>query len=132
MCNYIFPAVLITKTRSSRLEVFRIKVFLKISQNSKQNTCTWVSVFIKLQAKACNFIKPETQALVFSCEFCEIFENTFFYQTPSVAASVRLPSHKSVNPHEANDRSFKPCKDIDQGRGQEPRKHLIWRVFEKS
>ena len=27
---------------------------------------------------ACNFIKKETLALVFSCEFCEISKNTFF------------------------------------------------------
>ena len=30
----------------------------------------------------CNFIKKETMAQVFSCEFCEIFKNTFFYRTP--------------------------------------------------
>ena len=28
--------------------------------------------------KACNFIKKETLAEVFSCEFCEISKNTFF------------------------------------------------------
>ena len=38
-------------------------------------------------AKACNFIKKESLAQVFSCEFCEIFENPFFYRTPHVAAS---------------------------------------------
>ena len=27
--------------------------------------------------EACNFIKKETLAQVFSCEFCEISENTF-------------------------------------------------------
>ena len=26
---------------------------------------------------------PETMAQVFSCEFCEISKNTFFYRTPS-------------------------------------------------
>ena len=35
---------------------------------------------------ACNFIKKETLAQVFSCEFCEISKNTFFYRTPLVAA----------------------------------------------
>ena len=29
----------------------------------------------------------ETLAQVFSCEFCEISKNTFFYRTPPVAAS---------------------------------------------
>ena len=28
--------------------------------------------------QACNFIKKETQAQVFSCEFCKISKNTFF------------------------------------------------------
>ena len=34
-----------------------------------------------------NFIKKEALAQVFSCEFCEISKNTFFYRTPPVAAS---------------------------------------------
>ena len=34
----------------------------------------------------CNFIKIETLAQVFSCEFCEISKNTFSYRTPPVAA----------------------------------------------
>ena len=36
---------------------------------------------------ACSFIKKETLAQVFSCKFCEIPKNTFFYRTPLVAAS---------------------------------------------
>ena len=38
--------------------------------------------------KACNFIKKETLAQVFSCEFCEISKNTFSYRTPLLAASA--------------------------------------------
>ena len=37
-----------------------------------------------------NFIKKETLAQVFSCEFCEISKNTFLYRTPLVAASGRF------------------------------------------
>ena len=50
------------------------KVFLEISQNSQENTSTSVSLLIKMQvpASACNFIKKETLAQVFSFEFCEI------------------------------------------------------------
>ena len=62
------------------------KVFLEISQNSRKNTCARVSFLIKL-SQACNFIKKETLAQVFFCEFCEISENTFSYKTPPVAAS---------------------------------------------
>ena len=43
--------------------------------------------FNKVAGAACNFIKKETLAQVFSFEFYEIFKNTFFYRTPLVAAS---------------------------------------------
>ena len=51
------------------------KLFLKISQNLQENTYAKVSFLIKLQAWACNFIKKETLAQVFSYEFCEISKN---------------------------------------------------------
>ena len=80
------------------------KVFLKISQNSQENSYASVSFLIKLQAwGSCNFIKKETLSEVFSCEFCEltpaqvfpcklceISKNTFFHRTPPVAASKKL------------------------------------------
>ena len=40
--------------------------------------------------EACNFIKKETLALVFPCEFCEIYKNIFYYRTRLVAASAVL------------------------------------------
>ena len=40
-----------------------------------------------LKPKVFNFVKKETLAEVFSCEFDEIFKNTFFYRTAPVAAS---------------------------------------------
>ena len=61
------------------------KVFLEILRNSQENTCARVSFLIKLQA--CNFIKKETLAQVFSCEFCKISKNAFYYRTPRMAAS---------------------------------------------
>ena len=38
--------------------------------------------------EACNFIKKETLARAFSCEFCKIFKNTFCHRTPLMVASV--------------------------------------------
>ena len=73
--------------RSSRPEEFCKKVFLEISKDSQENTCARVSFLIKLQA-ACNFIKKETLAQVFSCEFCEISKNTYSYRTTLMAASA--------------------------------------------
>ena len=45
------------------------RMFLEISKNSQENTCARVSF--------------EILAQVFSCEFCEIFKNTFFLQNTS-------------------------------------------------
>ena len=47
-------------------------------------------------SEACNFIKKETLAQVFSCEFCEISKNTFFHRTPPAAASETLLIHESL------------------------------------
>ena len=58
-----------------RTEVFFKKVFLKISQNSQENTRTGVF----FSDPACNFIKKETPAGVISCDFCEFFQNIPFY-----------------------------------------------------
>ena len=41
-----------------------------------------------LRPEACNFIKKETLAQVFSCEFCEISKNTFFTEHLWTTASV--------------------------------------------
>ena len=58
------------------------KVFLKISQNSQGKTCARVSFLIKLQASAYNFIKKETLAQVFSCEFREILKKPILIEQP--------------------------------------------------
>ena len=50
------------------------KVFLKISQNSPV-------------LRPETFIQEDILAQVFSCEFCKIFKNTFFYKTLLVIAS---------------------------------------------
>ena len=50
--------------------------------------CKKVFFLCKKVPKACNFIKKETLAQVFSCEFCEISKNTFL-QKNSVAASAK-------------------------------------------
>ena len=52
-------------------------MLLKISQTSQENTCTRV-FFSKVE---------ETLAQTFSCEFCKILKNNFFYRTPLGAAS---------------------------------------------
>ena len=55
--------------------------------NSRLLQTNCLSVFDHF-IRACNFIKKETLAQVFSCEFCEISKNTFSYRTPLVTASA--------------------------------------------
>ena len=50
--------------------------------------CVKVSFLIVLQAQGLNFIKKETPAKVFSCEFCKIFKSTFIYGIPPVYVSA--------------------------------------------
>ena len=47
---------------------------------------------------ACNFIKKEALAQVFSCEFCKIYKNIFYYRTPLVAASGVLRNFAILEP----------------------------------
>ena len=75
-------------------------MFLEISQKSQENTCARDSFFNKVAGQrpvACNFIKKESLAQVFSCEFCEIFKSTFSYRTPLVAASTLLYFAQEIN-----------------------------------
>ena len=63
-------SIKVFSTEAATRGVLWKKVFLEISQNSQENTCTRVSFF--------NFIKKEALAQVFSCEFCKISKNTYF------------------------------------------------------
>ena len=58
------------------------KMFLKILQNSHEALAS-KPFFLRRPATlirpgACNLIRIDTLTQVFSCEFCEIFKNTFF------------------------------------------------------
>ena len=55
-------------------------MFLEISQNSQKNTHAKVSFLIKLQV-ACNFIKKETLAQVFSVNFVKSLRTPFLQNT---------------------------------------------------
>ena len=64
------------------------KGILKNFEKLPGNTYARVSLLIKLQAVACNFIKKQTLAQVFSCEIWGIFKNTFFYRATLLTATV--------------------------------------------
>ena len=69
-----------TNSEAATRGVLQENVFLEISQNSQEN----------------NFIKKETLALVFSCEFCEISKNTFFTELLWATGSVSFFTFASV------------------------------------
>ena len=74
--------------RSSLLEVFCTKDGLKnFAKFTGKDLCQSL-FFNKVADLRPFFIKKETLAQIFSCEFCEISRNTFSYRTPLVAASV--------------------------------------------
>ena len=55
------------------------------------NIYSWIHGKLKqkLNWSIINFIKKEALTQVFSCEFCKISKNAFFYRTPLVAASEK-------------------------------------------
>ena len=81
-----------SSNRRSRPEVFCKKdVFSNFTKFTGKHLCQ--SLFlIKLQTQACNFIKKDAQAQIFSCEFCEISKNTtiFTEHLQATASDLRL------------------------------------------
>ena len=62
-----------------------------------------------------NFIKKETLAQVFSCDFCEISKNTFSYRTPLVAASAGNILRKKSIPEVTQPPEYPVCKRFLEG-----------------
>ena len=73
--------------RSSRPEEFCKKIVVRnLTEFTGKHLCQSL-FFNKVAGQACNFIKKETIAQVFSCELCQISNMTFSHRTPLVAAS---------------------------------------------
>ena len=94
---------------SNRRRCSKEKIFLKILQNSQENICAKVSFLIQCcRNQACNFIKKETLAQVFSCEFCEIFKIIFFtkhlWTTVSAWHYCKLYNHHWTNKNLKNEK----------------------------
>ena len=85
---YVFQSKLILQSSSSRPEVFCIKGVLRnFAKFTGKHLCQSL-YFNKVAGLACvcNFIKIETLAQVFSCEFWKFSKNTFSYRTPLAAS----------------------------------------------
>ena len=84
-------------TEAAARSVLWIKVFLKISQNSQENTCARVSFLIKLQDWGLQlFEKRDSGSGVFACKFCEISKNTFFTEHLWTTASGMAISRSTL------------------------------------
>ena len=70
-----------------------LRSFAKFTGKHLCQTLFWQSC----RPDACNFIKKETLAPVFTCEYCGISKNTFFYRTPQVDASVGMTYSKRLD-----------------------------------
>ena len=70
--------------------------------------------------ESCNFIKKETLAQVFSCEFCEISKNTFLQRTPLVTTSANLDLNFHSEKRNRKEKYFKTCCGITLDIAVEP------------
>ena len=72
-------------------------VFLKICQNSQENTCTRVSFLIKLQARPTTLLKKSLWHMCFPVNF-EKFLRTTFLQNTSGQLLLELTVNRGGNP----------------------------------
>ena len=81
------PTVWLFSPEAVAQRCFVNKVFLKISQNSQENTCARVSFLIKMQSWGLQLYSKRDSGTG-TCEFCKISKNTCSYRTPPKAASI--------------------------------------------
>ena len=72
-------------------------MFLKISQNSQENTCVGISFFDKFaDLRPATLLKERLQHRCFPVNFVKFLRAPFFYRTSPVAASGTLHTIKSM------------------------------------
>ena len=59
-----------------------------VKKSVLRNFAKFIGKHLCQRLAACNFIKKGTVAQVFSCEFCEIFKNTYFTEHVWTTASL--------------------------------------------
>ena len=83
------------------------KLFLRISENSQENTCTEVSFYQSYRSP------------VLSCEFCEIFKNTYFVKDWWTAA---FENHVYLN-------SIEQFPEFQSDGGNQKFRRTFWNLF---
>ena len=71
-------------------------VLKKLTIFTEKHLC-WSLFLIKLQTWRPTTLSKKTLTQVFSCEYCETFQNSFFYRTPLMAASGFLTNLSENN-----------------------------------
>ena len=82
------PIPLFFQPQKQSPEVFCKKDVLRNSAKFTGKHLCQSLFFNKIADLACNFVKKETLAQVFSCEFCKISRNTFFIEHLQATASA--------------------------------------------
>ena len=76
--------------RSSRQVICKKGALKNFTKFTGKHLCLGRICFLTKRPEVCNFIQKENLAQVFSCEFYEIFKNTYFYRTHLVAVSESI------------------------------------------
>ena len=78
-------------------------MFLEVSQenNSQENNCVRISFWMVR-----NFVKKETLAWVFSCEFCEIIKSIFLQSTSGRLLLIAIITQRSQKRYVIWDKVF--------------------------
>ena len=82
------------------IEIFSLKIYSGQHKNSRFIFYIYFPKYLNIKylqlyrPQVCIFIKKETLVHVFSCEFCEIFKNTYFTEHLWTKASVDTFGHQ--------------------------------------
>ena len=101
---FIFPKSDIQSIVIKVCSLFTKQVFLKILQNSPENICAGVCFNKFASVQPATSLNKRLQHRVFSCKFCEIFNNTYLTKHLRLTPSTPfLPTPKfdgSRHPHQ--------------------------------
>ena len=112
--NHFFPRM--TKRRNSPVYLLKITIYLhwlhwlhsrsklrsshqrcSVKKGVLRNFTKFTRKYQRQRPQTCNFIKKETLAQVFSCEFCEISKTTF--STEHLQTTVSQNKHNGLYQH---------------------------------
>ena len=105
ICYTVYDLVRFSEKNINPICLFSCVVVLLKESIDKQKQPPDMFTFARVSflIKASNFVKKETLAQVFSCEFCKIFKNAFFKNCPEAYNCIKKETPTQVF-------SFEFCK----------------------